>query len=294
MSSSFLSLPTENCQLVFPSSVSYRTGSLQNSAVDDVSNCNESTQVTFCMQPIVITDSSLGPENYDASGSSYYLLNNRELTQILFDFPRDVLLSTIQLHYYFDVTNEVALPKMRISLVENFQVSQTLSSSIRSLTIDPIDASPELNGRSNITARLAGEFSARTTQILLRIEDNKDYSLALSEIKFCENGEFRLFLECMSHIRMPLHVSACHTSRVQARNVRSTVQPSLMFITLEIGALLITAASRQHHQHWISHSQAKPPQHRIWVPKHVSRPLLAHWCVHIAMLYRAWCIGLPF
>ncbi len=44
------------------------------------------------MHPIVITDSSLGPENYNASGSSYYLFNNIVLTQkILFDFPRDVI-----------------------------------------------------------------------------------------------------------------------------------------------------------------------------------------------------------
>ncbi len=143
------------------------------------------------MHPIVLTDSSLGPENYNASDSSYYLFNNRELTQILFNFPRDVLLSTIQLHYYIDVTNEIALPKIRISLVDNFQVSQTIGPSIRSLTIDSVDARSELNGR---IARLPEEFSISTTQVLLRIEDNKDYSLALSEIEFCENGEIRLFL----------------------------------------------------------------------------------------------------
>ena len=182
-------LLAEDCQQVFPSSFAYSSNSLQNPSVDDNSNCSDRESFTFCSHPIVLTDSSLGPDNYDATGSSYYLLNNDQMNQILFNFSRPVLLSTIELHYYIDVANEVALPKTRISLVNDFRVSEMLDSSIRSLTIDPVDATPELNGRRISTARLVREFSAHTNQILLRVEDNTDYALALSEIRFCENGE---------------------------------------------------------------------------------------------------------
>ena len=87
------------------------------------------------------------------------------------------------------MAEEVALPKIRISLVgSDFQLSDSLGF-IRSYTIDPIDATAETNGRFNTTATLTGEFSAMTTQVLLRIEDNKDFSLALSEVNFCMLGE---------------------------------------------------------------------------------------------------------
>ena len=183
------------CQKVFPIRCEYESNSLQNPSVDDVSNCSEITEggtmLTRCSHPIVLTDNELGPDNYEESGLSYYLLDNSRSNRILFTFSRSVSLSTIQLHYYIDTESEVALPKIRISLVNNFNVLDTIPDGIRSSTIDGRDPSPELDGREIYVAGESGEFSATSaTQVLMRIEDNKDIALALSEVIFCLSGEY--------------------------------------------------------------------------------------------------------
>ena len=102
------------------------------------------------------------------------------MNQILFTFPTDVLVSRVQLHFYTDRDNGTALPKTRLSLVnETFTAADTLNDSIPSFTIDETVGEDGLN---NVSRNLTEQF---TPQILLRIEEHKVYALALSEIKFC-------------------------------------------------------------------------------------------------------------
>ena len=160
--------------------------------MDDNSDCTENTissvAYTTCTHPIVLTDLQLGPGQYDAGNSdTYYLWDKNTANQILFTFATPVSVSILQLHYYADRANGIALPKSRLSLVNaSFNISDTLDDDIvSSFTIGPIEASEGENMLQNFTRQLTEPFRANTTQILLRIEDDKDYALALSEIKFC-------------------------------------------------------------------------------------------------------------
>lgn len=100
------------------------------------------------------------------------------------------MLTSIEFHFYINLNDSIGLPKLRVSLVDNdFQVSDTLDENVASLTLDPIEISPEQNERTSRNLNLNGEFGASTRQVLLRIDQHKRYGLALSEIRFCRAGE---------------------------------------------------------------------------------------------------------
>ena len=178
------------CQTVLPSQYAYRSSALLNPDVDDESNCSaniiETTEYTFCAHPNIVTDANLGPTQYDAQDDSYYLWNNEQSSQVLFTFAEETALTSIQFHFYIHANESIGLPKLRVSLVNsNFEVSNTLEESFPSLTVDPITIPPELNERRMAELELGGDS---TRQVLLRIDNNKRYGLALTEIKFCTEG----------------------------------------------------------------------------------------------------------
>lgn len=186
------------CQsLLTPSSYAYRTDALLNSVVDDTLNCRESElgiMYTNCSHPIILTDSLLGPAQFNVADSSPYYHWNKEnpRNQILFTFPTSVSVSVLQLYFYTDKDNGIALPKTRLSLVnDSFQVSDTIDeSTTSSFTIDAVIGGDGENRLTNVSRRLTGQFQRMTTQVLLRIEGDKVYALALSEIKFCTGERF--------------------------------------------------------------------------------------------------------
>jgi hypothetical protein len=188
------------CQsLQQPSSYTYSTDALVNSDVDI--NCEnvDGTSFTRCIPSnSILTDGQLGPAQFNESeSSSYYHWDKTTTNQILFTFPEGVSICKLQLHFYSDRDRGIALPKTRISPVdETFTVSNTLSEF--SITIDLIIGGEGSNFRDNVTRTLMGNVT--TSQILLRIEEDKDYALALSEIKFCTGNYFMRFqtLLCMS------------------------------------------------------------------------------------------------
>lgn len=202
------------CQsLLRPSSYSYRTDALVNSAVDD--NCEEEDidgiMYTTCNDPnLVLADTLLGPAQFDESdSSSYYHWNKDMMNQVLFTFSSDVSVSRLQLHFYTARDSGIALPKTRLSLVnETFRVSDVLNESTRSFTIDPILGEAGSNHLSNVSKQLTEIFQAMTTQILLRIESDKVYALALSEIKFCSGEKLFYMIEAASLKGVRVYISA--------------------------------------------------------------------------------------
>lgn len=185
--------------MVFPTRYTYETAALLNPSVDDNSNCSQrsigSSNYTLCAHPIVLTDRDVGLGLFaNADSNSYYRWDKANSRRILFTFSESVLLSAIQLHFYVDSNNGIGLPKLRISLVnDTFQVADPLNG-ISSATVDPITITPELNGVQNTTAILPDTLQFNTSQILLRIESNKRYELALTEIKFCSGRKLRTSL----------------------------------------------------------------------------------------------------
>lgn len=178
------------CHTVFPSQYAYKTSALQNPTVDDDSNCSASTiegvEYTFCAHPIRVTDNFLGPNEYRSDDNSYYLWNRDENCQVLFTFPEEVALIMVQFHYYIHRNESIGLPKLRVSMVgDDFQVSDTLDPSVTSLTVDPVSVPAELNERRVSSLPLSGDS---TRQVLLRIDLNKRFGLALTEIQFCTEG----------------------------------------------------------------------------------------------------------
>ena len=179
----------------FPSSYTYESRSLLNPTVDDQFNCRNTTisgtPYTTCNHPALLTDSVLGPDIYAANSSnnvSHYLFFSDEASRILITFPENVLLTTMTFYYYIDSVFEVSLPKIRTTLVpDNFQVTSEIGS-LRSLTVDTIEPTPELRGLNNKIVSLTGEFHGETTKFLIRIQDHKDYDFAFTEIIFCSNG----------------------------------------------------------------------------------------------------------
>lgn len=174
-----------DCQTLQPRSYTYRADALVNSDVD--SQCSEEdingTTFTTCSSPhMILTDMTLGPDQFNASDpSTYYHWNKDTMNQILFTFPTNVSVSRVQLHYYTNQGSGIALPKSRLTLVnDTFTAADTLNDSIESFTIDEMTMGDE--GLNIANRDLAGQF---TTQILLRVEEHKVYALALSEIKFC-------------------------------------------------------------------------------------------------------------
>lgn len=172
-----------------PSSYTYRSDALVNSAVDD--DCeeeedNDGTAYTTCTSPnLLLTDTLLGPTQFNESDSStYYLWNKDRSNPILFTFPTAVSITGVQLYFYTDSDSGIALPKIRLSLVNETVTAADIPDDVTtpSFTIIGEVGSNSLN---NISLSLPKIFQAITTQVLLRIEEDKVYALALSEIKFC-------------------------------------------------------------------------------------------------------------
>ncbi len=169
-----------------------RSNALHDTSIDDVPNCMETaiagTMYTFCTNPVKLTDSLLGPARFQETvNSSYYRWNKDTTYQILFTFPMNVSVTTLSLSFYIARDSGIGLPKTRLSLVgENFGVADTLNEvTTQSLTIDPVTGDEGSNELRTLTRNLTSLFRAMTSQILLRIEDDKVYALALTEIKFC-------------------------------------------------------------------------------------------------------------
>lgn len=129
----------------------------------------------------------LGPDQYDTEDNSYYLWDKDEDFQVLFNFSEEVVLTTVQFHFYANRNESVGLPKLRVSLVnDSFRVSDTLDPNAASLTVDPTIISPDTNERRSMELELR---DASTQQVLLRVDEHKRYALALTEIKFCSAGK---------------------------------------------------------------------------------------------------------
>lgn len=189
-----------------PSTYAYRSDALENSAVDDTPNCAETDldgiMYTSCNLPgLILTDTLLGPAQFEADSNSYYHWTKTRTNQILFTFPTNVSVFMLQLHFYTDHDNGIALPKTRLYLVDDsFRVSDTVdesSSSTRSFTIDAHPGESGVNERINVSRRLTDPFQNRTTKILLRIDQDKN-ALAVSEIRFC-TGE-PIFYKLTPHV----------------------------------------------------------------------------------------------
>ena len=171
--------------MVFPVRYSYRADELENTDVD--SNCEENTAgVVTCQHPGVLTDSQLGPAQFDADDSGvYYHWNKDRNSQILFTFEEDVVIYVYSLTYYSSQDDGIALPKTNLNLVDrNFTVTDS-HGVLPSLTSSQDFGQSGTNVLINTSRVLLPLFRNRTAQVLLRIDRDKEYALALTEVKFC-------------------------------------------------------------------------------------------------------------
>jgi len=192
----------EECHGVMPSYHIFRSAAVVNPVAIMGATCTQHSiggvMYTNCSSPTVLTDGLMGASKFTAAKSSSYYrwVNNDGKERILFAFPKRVLLSAVQLHFYVDKTMDIGLPKVRISLVPgSFQVTDVLDTTVHSTITTESVSGPA--GLQNLTAMIHDMIQTTASQVLLRIDKDSDKQFVLTEIKFCQ-GEL-----IYSHILLP-------------------------------------------------------------------------------------------
>jgi len=182
----------EECHKVMPSYHVFQSTAVVNAAAATMTaTCTQPTidgvMYKNCSSPTVLTDGFMGASSFTAANSSTYYkwLDNNGQQRILFTFREMVQLTAVRLHFFVDPTMDIGLPKVRISLVPgSFQVTDVLDTTVHGTTTTESVSSPA--GLQDLTAVIHETVQTLASQLLLRIDQDKDNQLVLTEIEFCQ------------------------------------------------------------------------------------------------------------
>ena len=175
---------------MFPSEYAYHRDSVYRTERDSANCRNYPKGLSFTSgseeyihcdgTALRLTDSDLGPEQYNSS--EYYVWDDSgsRSSQLLFIFPTRVNLTTITLHYYSDRYR--GLPRLKFNAVpDDFDIWETLSSesSYRYAEVAAISTDEEPAGHRNISVH----FRFNTMKIRL-FRFRTSLKFALSELQF--------------------------------------------------------------------------------------------------------------
>ena len=144
----------------------------------------DATQYVHCHGNKLLTDSNIGPSQYDSSRTQLYVWTSSNSQRLLFKFPMTISLTMITLHYYsgyYQGNHKAGLPRLRFYAVpDDFDVWDAVANSAFSVVVSMV--SPEEQrpaGRRSVSI----SFNSNTMKVLM-VKFNSDFHLALSEVEF--------------------------------------------------------------------------------------------------------------
>ena len=93
-----------------------RSNCMKYASTDNNGDNVDTTQYIHCHGNKLLTDSIIGPSQYDSSRTRLYIWTSSNPQQILFEFPTTTNLTMITLHYYsgyYDGSHRAGLPGLR-------------------------------------------------------------------------------------------------------------------------------------------------------------------------------------
>lgn len=138
-----------------------------------------------------VKDQYSGPQTLTLQDSSHYYNWTTNGGRMLFEFARPATLTSVIIHYYIDVLNNVARPKLKlVELDDSYNLSQLvdpLPTDRTPGTITFLDDGTLTPGLYNETVALNNGIP--TSKVVLFVFDNKLFNFVMTEITFCTSGK---------------------------------------------------------------------------------------------------------
>ena len=144
----------------------------------------DTTQYIHCHGNKLLTDSNIGPSQFDSIRNQLYVWTSSTSQQILFEFPTTTSLTMITLHYYSGYylgSHRAGLPRLRFYAVpDDFDVWDAVASSLFLVEVSAISPKEE-QPASRMSVNITVNISAKK---VLMVKTRSDFHLAVSEVEF--------------------------------------------------------------------------------------------------------------